>query len=127
MVSLASKRENSDLNRFFEFSLVLCTTLLVEPRTNFVYFAALFLPVISLLLLCWGRRAFSNRVFLTLILIFGVLTPLVPGASQQRLFLVLGFDLFFAIIVWAALGFNLAAPGFKKIPADSLEPQFTAG
>ncbi len=88
---------------FHEFGLVVALMLLVGPRTNMLYFTALFIPLIPFLSSVRELRsrllsfAFAAVAFITCVL------PLVPGSSRQRFFQALGTDLYAALIVWASL------------------------
>jgi hypothetical protein len=96
---------NPGLDRlaFHEFGLIVALMLLVGPRTNMVYFTALFIPLVPFLS---SVRELRSRLlyfaFAAVVLITCVL-PLVPGSSRQRFFQALGTDLFATLIVWASL------------------------
>lgn len=92
---------------FHEFGIMICLTLIVEPRSNVYYFLALFLPLIVFINSFFARRTIFNQLAFWLIIWITCALPLLPGREIQRLLLVLGSDFYAVLILWLALGYNL--------------------
>jgi alpha-1,2-mannosyltransferase len=90
-----------------EFGFLICMILLVGPRTNNIYFVAMFVPFVALLSSLFQKRSIVLWSAIIIATLASVILPLVPGAKAQRLFLVLGVDMFSTLAVWAALGWVL--------------------
>ena len=104
---------------FHEFGLAICMMLLVGPRTNIIYFTAMFIPYIVLLATLLKQKSLIAWIALLATALVTVVLPLVPGAKAQRLFVVLGVDTLAAISVWAALAAILATSvRTSRTPAD---------
>jgi hypothetical protein len=97
----------NDGRTFYEFGFVICMMLLVGPRTNIIYFTALFIPYIILLSSFFRRRTLLAWIVVAATALVTVVLPLVPGARSQRLFVVLGVDTIAALAVWVTLGWLL--------------------
>lgn len=98
---------------YHEFGFAICLMLLIEPRTNVYYLLALFLPLAAFLISLARRRSAFNIAVFIVILMIACLLPLVPGATVQRLLLVVGVDFYLTLILWLALGYNIVADSRK--------------
>ena len=99
--------QNSESMVFHEFALALCMMVLVGPRTNIIYFTAMFFPYVALLAGFFRQKSPALWVAIAATTLVTVVLPLVPGATAQRFFVVLGIDTIAAIAVWAAIGWTL--------------------
>jgi hypothetical protein len=99
--------ENKNGMVLYEFAFAICMILLVGPRTNIIYFTAMFIPYVVLLVSFFERRSLLLLIAVIATTLATVVLPLVPGAKAQRLFVVLGVDTIAAFVVWTAMGFLL--------------------
>ena len=90
-----------------EFAFAICMLLLVGPRSNIIYFSAMFIPYIILFVTWFEKRSVISLIALIVTTVTTVILPLVPGAKAQRLFVVSGVDTIAAIVVWTALAIIL--------------------
>jgi len=92
---------------FHELGLVICASLLAGPRTNIVYFTAMFVPVAALLSSVFAKRSRMSLSALVVVAVATIVLPLVPGSTMQRLFLVVGIDFYAAFALWLALAVEI--------------------
>jgi hypothetical protein len=109
-------RDNGGL-LFHEFGFAICMMLLVGPRTNIIYFTAMFIPYVAILTSFFRRRSPLLWITVGVSVLVTIVLPLVPGAKAQRLFVVLGVDTLGAITAWAALGWLLLLH-LRKEPSE---------
>jgi hypothetical protein len=102
---------------FHEFGFLICMILLVGPRTNIIYFTALFVPFVALFISFFERRSPILWFACAVAFFASVVAPLIPGAKIQRVFLVLGVDMFSTLVIWVALGW-LLINNMRSIPAE---------
>lgn len=107
---------NFDALAFHEFGLIICLTLIVEPRSNVYYFLALFLPLIAFLNSYFVRRSLFDQFAFWAIVVITCALPLLPGREIQRLLLVLGSDFYAVLILCAALGCNIIRESVASKP-----------
>ena len=115
--------EESFLARFAlpEFAFMICMMLLVGPRTNIIYFTAMFVPFLVLIAAFLKKRSGILWIGMIAATLASVVLPLIPGARTQRLFLVLGVDTIATLLVWACLGWLLIA---RTERTDQPEPAY---
>lgn len=99
--------EAFDFLAYYEFGLIICTALLVEPRTNGYYLTLLVLPLVPLLHSVFRKTSKLNLAALFLVILATIILPLVPGRHTQRYLLVWGVDVYATLILWLALAYNL--------------------
>jgi hypothetical protein len=109
---------------FYEFGLVVVMMLLVGPRTNIIYMAAIFLPLTALLYSWRTARSRVAAIALVIVTVAAVVLPLIPGAKTQRLLLVLGVDTFAVLAVWIALLILLSAHRTNTDSSDKVRPHY---
>jgi hypothetical protein len=101
-----------EIRTSLELGLMICLMLIIGPLTSKIYFIALLWPVLSLSAFAFKdaspSAAFAKRVLL-LVAVMNFVLPLLPGASIQRLFLVLGLDFYMNCLVTAAILYVLAS------------------
>jgi hypothetical protein len=112
-----SNRSGFDTDTMVEFAFLVSMMLLIGPRTNIIYFTALFLPLLVLVVRYIEKRSVPMIIALFVVLITTVVLPLVPGAQAQRLFLVLGVDTIATFVVWLALGWDVLTSSRMEIMA----------
>jgi hypothetical protein len=106
-------KKNTDAGREFgnfalcEFGFLICMMLLVGPRTNRIYFIALFVPLLVLTSAFLERRSLLLWISWSVAFFTSILVPLLPGAKIQRFLLVLGVDTLATLVIWIALGWIL--------------------
>jgi len=88
---------------FHEIGLIICMILLIGPRTNIIYVAALFVPLTAVLysLVVERKRALIIPIGITAVV--SCVLPLIPGANMSRLFLSLGMEFFSVFALWLGL------------------------
>lgn len=107
---------NSRQRRLFEYGLIICLTLLVNPLSYKIYFILLLLPVAAIANFAFrtvSKQAKVCRYVLYFAAAANVILPLIPGRSAQRLVLVIGTDFWIAAALTATLFYVLASRPFE--------------
>lgn len=106
------KSASTDDNAIYEFGLVICMILLVGPRTNAPYAAALFVPLTALLYSLIVKHVKLLILPLAVVAMVSVYLPLIPGARMARLFNALGVEFFSFFAAWLGLIWVLLRDSF---------------
>jgi hypothetical protein len=99
----SSIRDEPDRFVMHEFAFLITMMLLVGPRTNAIYFAALFVPIVVLLYELIERGCQSALIGLFFVGLASVFIPLIPGRGMSRWAHVIGFDFLAALGAWLSL------------------------
>ena len=101
-----------EIRTTLELGLMICLMLVIGPLTSKIYFIALLWPVLGLSAFAFRDASpsaiFAKRVLL-LVAFMNFALPLLPGASIQRLLLVLGVDFYVSCLITVALVYVLAS------------------